>query len=233
MAPEGSCKGKGKARVKMPTSVIYRCLLLDWESKKGFISEHIRWLIRIYNVCGVIDDRAWDLLYDIIFLDPVTTRHISQFQVMWQHCRSRSSPSREWWTAFRWYMRQMFEKTHDEMNNWRWDNLRTLGDQVNRSNPLTTISGRVDHTSEHFSWYGCDHLRARSEPPSCQQYKPGDLLAVGPLNWVKIINKDDDVENWMDPVAPRGGRSHLGDGNDNVDGQGEEDTQGGNKGTVK
>jgi hypothetical protein len=74
MAPKGSSKGKEKAGVQMPTSVINGRLSLDRDRVKGFISEHIRGLIRIYNVCGVKDDRAWDIFYDIIFLDPVTTR---------------------------------------------------------------------------------------------------------------------------------------------------------------
>ena len=127
MAPKGSSKGKGKARAKMPTSVINRRLSLDQDCIKGFISEHIRGLIRIYNVCGVKDERAWDLFYDIIFLDPVTTRHFSQFQLMWPHRRSRSSPFREWWAAFRSYMGQMFDKIGDQMNNWSWDKPHALG----------------------------------------------------------------------------------------------------------
>jgi hypothetical protein len=152
MAPKGSSKGKGKARAKMPTSVINRCLSLDWNRIKGFISEHIRGLIRIYNVYGIKDERARDLLYDIIFLDPVTTSHFSQFQLMWPHRRSRSSPFREWWAAFRSYMGQMFD----------------FGDQVDRSNPQTTSSGKVKRTSERFSWHGSDDLRATIEPPSCR-----------------------------------------------------------------
>jgi hypothetical protein len=103
MAPKGSSKGKGKARAKLPTSVINRRLSLDQDCIKGFISEHIRGLIWIYNVCGVKDERAWNLFYDIIFLDPVTTRHFSQFQLMWPQRRRRSSTFREWWAAFRSY----------------------------------------------------------------------------------------------------------------------------------
>jgi len=235
MAPKGSSKGKGKAtaRAKMPTSVINRRLSLDQERVKGFISEYIRGLIRIYNVRGVKDERAWDLFYDIIFLDPVKTRHFSQFQLMWPHRRSRSSPFREWWAAFRSYMGQMFDKTHDQMNHWRCDNPRAFGNQVNRSNPQTTSSGMVKRTGERFSWYGSDDLRAKIELPSCRQYKPGDFLAVRPLNWDEIIDKDDDDENWADPGGPSGGRSRPGDDNDNDDGEGEEDTQGGEKATGK
>jgi len=233
MAPKGSSKGKGKARAKMLTSVINRRLSLDRDRIKGFISEHIPGLIRIYNVSGIKDERAWDLFYDIIFLDPVTTRHFSQFQLMCPHRRSRSSPFREWWAAFRSYMGQMFDKTRDQMTNWRLDNPHAFGDQVDRSNPQTTSSGKVRRTGERFSWYGSDDLRAKIEPPSCRQYKPGDFLAVRPLNWDEIIDKDDDDENWADPGAPSGGRSRRGDGNDNDDGEVEEDTQGGEKGTGK
>jgi hypothetical protein len=157
MAPKGSRKGKGKAtaRAKMPTSVINRRLSLDRDCIKGFISEHIRGLIRIYEVCGVKDERAWDLFYDIIFLDPVTTRHFSPLQLMWPHCTSRSSPFWEWWAAFRSYsMGQMFDKTRDQRNNWRWDNPCAFGDQVDRSNLQPTSSGKVKRTGESFSWYG-------------------------------------------------------------------------------
>jgi len=71
------------------------------------------------------------------------------------------------------------------------------------------------------------------EPPSCRQYKPGDFLTIRPLNWDEIINEDDDDENWVDPGAPSGGRSRPSDGNDNDDSEGEEDMQGGEKGTRK
>jgi len=67
----------------MPTLVINRRLSLDRDRIWGSIQEHIRGLIRIYNVRGVKDERAWDLFYDIIILDPVMTRHFSHFQLMW------------------------------------------------------------------------------------------------------------------------------------------------------
>jgi hypothetical protein len=127
----------------------------------------------------------------------------------------------------------MFDKTRDQMNNWRWDNPRAFGDQVDCSNPQTTSSGKVRRTGEHFSWYGSDDLKATIEPPSCRQNKPGDFLAIRPLNWDEIIDEDDDDENWADPGAPSGGRIRPGDDNDNDDGKGEEDTQGGEKGTRK
>jgi len=59
----------------MPILVVNRRLSLDLDRIKGFISEHIRGLIWIFNVSNVKDERACDLLYDILCLDPVTTRH--------------------------------------------------------------------------------------------------------------------------------------------------------------
>jgi hypothetical protein len=233
MAPKGSSKGKGKATAKMPTSVINQCLSLDRDRIMGFISEHISGLTQIYNLCGVKDERAWDLFYDIIFLDPVTTRHVSQFQLVWPHRRNSSSPFREWWAAFRSYMGQMFDQTLDQMNNWRWDNPQAFGDQVDRSNPETTSLRTVKRSGELFSWYGSDDLRTQIEPSSCRQCKPGDFLAVRPLNWDEIFDEDADDETWADPGAPSGGMSHPGHSNDNDNGEGEEDTHGGEKGTGK
>jgi len=130
-------------------------------------------------------------------------------------------------------MGQMFDKTRNQMNDWRWDNPRAFRDQVDRSNPQTTTSGKVKRSSECFSWHGSDDLRATIEPPRCRQYNPGNFLAVRPLNWNEIIDEDDDDENWADPGAPSGGRSHPNNGNGNDNSAREEDTQGGEKGTGK
>ena len=169
MAPKGSRNGKAKSSARIPTSVISRRLYLDRDSIKGFIPEYIRGLIWIYHVCSVKDERALDLLSDIIFLDPVTTRHFSQFQLMWPQCRSRSSPFWEWWAAFRSYMGQIFDKTREQMNIWRCDNPRAFGDQVDCSKQRTTSSGKVTLTGERFAWYGSNDPRGKSELPSCRQ----------------------------------------------------------------
>jgi len=130
-------------------------------------------------------------------------------------------------------MAQMYDKARDQMNNWRWDNPRTFGDQVNCSNSHTTGSGKVKRTGEYFSWYGSDNLRAKIELPSCRQYKPGGFLAVRQLNWDEIIYEDDDDDNWADPGAQSSGWSRSSDGNENDNSEGAEDTQGGEKGTGK
>ena len=130
-------------------------------------------------------------------------------------------------------MGQMFDKTGDQMNNWRWDNPRAFRDQVDLSNLQTPSSGNVIHYGERFSKYGSADLRAKSQPPSCWQYNPGDLLAIWPLNWDLIIDEDDDDENWADPGLPSGGSSHAGNDNDYYDSEGEKDTHGGENGTGK
>jgi len=235
MVHKGSHKGQGKAtdRARIPTLVINRCLSLVWDSIKGFISEHIRRLIRIYIVWGVNDVRAWDLLYDMIFIDPVTTRHLSQFQLMWPHHTSRISRFWEWWAAFHWYMGQIVDKSRNQMNSWRWDNPWAFRDQVARFNLQTTSLGHVRFTSEHFAWYGRNNLRGKIEPPSCPQYKPGNFLAVRPLNSDEIFDQDDDDGSWADPGVLSCGRSRPNDGNHNDDGNCGEDRQGGEIGTGK
>jgi len=130
-------------------------------------------------------------------------------------------------------MGQMFDKTRDQMGNSKWDNPCAIRDQVNRCNQQTTNSVRVKRTDERFSSSGSDDLRAKIEPPSCRQYKPGHFMAVRPLNWDEIINEDIDDHNWANAGAPTSGRCCPGDSNDNHDGNGEENTQGGETGTEK
>jgi hypothetical protein len=106
-----------------------------------------------------------------------------------------------------------------------------FGDQVDRSNLQITSSGKVKRTGEHFSWYLSDDLRVKIQLPSCRQYKSGDCLAVRPLNWKDITDEDDNDENWVDPGALSGGMSRPGNGNYNDNCDGDEDMQGGEKGT--
>ena len=129
MAPNGRGEemGKATARAKMPTSYLNRGLWIGRDHLQVFILEHISGRIWIYNVCGIKDKRAQDLSDDIIFLDPVMTRHFSQFQLMWPHRRSRCSPLWEWWGAFRSDMGQMFVKTGNQMKNWWWDGSMSSG----------------------------------------------------------------------------------------------------------
>ena len=105
------------------------------------------------------------------------------------------------------------------------------GIRFNRAILLTRSSGKVKCTGKRFSWYPSDHLRLKIEKPSCQQYKPGDIMAVRPLNWDKIIHKENDDEHWADPRMRSEGRSLSDDGNGDDDGTGEEDMPGGETGS--
>jgi len=233
MAQKGSPKRMQMATAwtNVPTSALNQRLMLNHNHIKGFNSEDIRGLIRIYNAGGFQDGRAGDIFYDIIFLAPVTICHFTQSQLSSHQSRSRSLPFREWWVAFHICMGQMFDKTRDQMNNWRWDNHQVFRDQVDLSNQETTNSGMVKRTGEHFSWYSCNDLKVMIEPPSCGQYKPGNFLAGRQLNWAEIIVEDDDNQNGEDDGAPCGGRSHPGDGNGHHKGDGEEDTLGSERGS--
>jgi len=122
-------------------------------------------------------------------------------------------------------MGPMSDNTCNQMNDSRWDNPHAFWDPIDHSNLRTTSSGKVKRTSEHFSRYGSDDLWAKIEPPSFQQYKPGDFLAVRPLNWDEIMDEDDVDENWADPRASSVGRRHHRDANDNDDSEGDEDMQ--------
>ena len=89
---------------------------------------------------------------------------------MWPQSRNRSSLLLQWWVAFRSYMGQMFFKTRDEMIHWMWDISSAFGDRIDRSNQQTTSLWKVERTSERFSWYSSDDLRAKIEPSSCWQH---------------------------------------------------------------
>jgi hypothetical protein len=194
MALTGSSNGEGKAtaRSKMPTLVINQCLSLYRDYINEYISENISGWIWMYNVCGISDNMALDLVYDIICPHPVASRHFSQFQLRWPHQTSSSIPFREGCAAFRSYMGRKFFKTHHRMKYWRWGNPHAFEHQVNRSNQKTSSSGMVKPTGEHFSGYSSDDLRHMIELPTCWQYKPGDILAIRSLNWDEIINDNDD-----------------------------------------
>jgi hypothetical protein len=81
MAAKGSPKGKGKAtaRAKMVTVIKTGRFSLYLDHIQGLVLEHISGLVSMYNVCGNNDERVWVLFYEINFLDPVMTRHVSLF----------------------------------------------------------------------------------------------------------------------------------------------------------
>jgi hypothetical protein len=109
----------------------------------------------------------------------------------------------------------------------------TCADQLKCSNSQTTSSGKVTCTSEHLSWSGSADPKVHIEQARCSQYKPSDILEIGPLNQTDRIHEDEDDQDWADPGQPSGGKSHPGDDNNDDNSKGEEVTQGGGKGTRK
>jgi hypothetical protein len=99
------------------------------------------------------------------------------------------------------------------MIDWRWDHPRAFGDQSNRFIPLTTSLRKVKCTGKSFSWYSSNNLRSKIQSAWCRQYKLGDFVAVGPLNWDEIIDDDDDNKDCTDPGVPKGRMSRPRDGN--------------------
>jgi hypothetical protein len=96
---------------------IRRVLKLDGY-RKTYLAEHIRGLIRIYGLGGIKSDGALGLLYDILFIDNITTNHFSQFQEMWTHRSSELPEHVEWWSVFRAFVRDCFNTTRDQMNRF-------------------------------------------------------------------------------------------------------------------
>jgi len=197
------------------------------------ILEHIHVLAPMSNVCGVNDERLRDFFYKIIFLEPVTTYPLSQLHMMLPLCRLRCWPVSDLWAAFHSYMEQTFDKTHHEMMSGQWDSPCAVVVHVDHSNALRNSSGTVNCTYKSFSRYRQNDFRAKIEPPSCLQYKPGTLQGVGLLNRDEKIDEDERDGNWVDSVVPSSGMSRPLKANNNDEGKGEDDMQGGEKVTGK
>ena len=93
-------------------------LLLLGGSRKTFLAEHIRALIRIYGLRGIKSDGADGLLYDILFCDNITTDHFAQFQGMWDNRFSKAHEHVDWWKTFQGFIRDCFNKARDQTNNY-------------------------------------------------------------------------------------------------------------------
>ena len=86
--------------------------------QKTFLAEHIRGLISIYGLRGVKSDGAFGLMYDILFIDNITTDHFSQFQWMWGHHDSKEPQYDLWWSVFRKFLRDCFNKSREQLNRY-------------------------------------------------------------------------------------------------------------------
>ena len=219
----GSRRGKGKARAMMSISVIHQHLNLDRDRIQGFILEHICGFIWIYNVCGVKDGWARDLIYEIILFDPVTTLHISQFQVRWLHRRIRGWPFREWWAAFCSYMGKCLIKP---MTKW------TTGGGITPAPVGIKLIAPISRQPARRRWNTWVSISLgivvmiSGQRLSRQAAGSTNQTTSWPLDHLmskETFDKDDDDANWADPRGQTGGSNHPGNGNDNDDSKGEED----------
>jgi hypothetical protein len=87
---------------------IRRVLLLNGY-RKTYIASHIRALIRIYGLAGIKSDGTTGLMFDILFIDNITTDHFGQFQELWPEHRAsddlENPEHQEWWKVFRGFLR--------------------------------------------------------------------------------------------------------------------------------
>jgi hypothetical protein len=159
------------------TDAIKDTLRLDGFAKQ-FMAEHIRGLIRMYAIHGVKDDGAIDLMYDILFLDPVTTRHFAQFQGMWKQRASTQPRHIEWWSGFRAFLRDCFDKTRVQMNRYHKENppLPTDSDtdpDSDDSNDCDDSKRGKGHAKKDIWYPGTPKL----QPPSHKRATPPTIIA--------------------------------------------------------
>jgi hypothetical protein len=86
---------------------------------KSIMAEQVRAMIRMYGMGGVKDGATDQLLYEILFLDSLTTRHFGRFQPMWEHRTSNQPPFLEEWTQFRALVRDYLDKTQASNNRYQ------------------------------------------------------------------------------------------------------------------
>ena len=96
---------------------VQRVLLLD-NYRKKYLAERVRGLISIYGLRGLKSHGTFGLMYDIMFIDNITTVHFRQFQRMWGHHDSKEQEYQEWWRVFKDFLRDCFNKARQQMNRY-------------------------------------------------------------------------------------------------------------------
>jgi hypothetical protein len=98
------------------TERIKEVLKLQNTRIKTLMAEHIRAMIRAYGIGGIKDSAVEAMMYEILFLDPLTVRHFGQFQAMWPHRASKRAQHTEFWDQFRAFLRDCIDKTRAANN---------------------------------------------------------------------------------------------------------------------
>jgi hypothetical protein len=117
------------------TAMVYMILKFDSTKARALQAEHIRTLIRQSGCTGVKHESAHDLMYTILFRDATTLLHFRQFQGMWEY-RTLSltvgGPRAEWWTAFRWFLRDCFSKAKTQIDKSGFTPLKWFTDEAGK-----------------------------------------------------------------------------------------------------
>lgn len=87
------------------------------------ISQHIYALIRLYGVDRLKHAEVWDLIYDILFLNPVTVQIFARFQGMWEPHRA----CEKWWSLFFRFLLKFFDEEKKQLDSYRQDNPSEFG----------------------------------------------------------------------------------------------------------
>ena len=112
-----------------PAEVLREVLQKD-AGPGSFISQHIRALIPLYGVDRLEHAEVWELVYDILFLDPVTVRLFARFRWMWECYETDHRACEEWWDLFLRFLVEFFNEGEGQMGNYRQNNPSELGHRL-------------------------------------------------------------------------------------------------------
>lgn len=85
------------------------------------MSQHIRALILLYGIDRLEHAEVWELVYDILFLDPVTAHLFAGFRGMWECCERDHRACEEWWDLFLRFLVEFFCEEGGQMDSY-WQN---------------------------------------------------------------------------------------------------------------
>jgi hypothetical protein len=117
------------------TARIYITLRFDSTKARALQAEQIRTLIRQSGCTGVKHESAHELMYTILFVDATTLLHFRQFQGMWEYrtlSATAGGPRAEWWTAFRWFLRDCFSKAKTQIDKSGFTSTKRFSDESNK-----------------------------------------------------------------------------------------------------
>jgi len=142
---EKKLTSRGIKKDRMPTGIARIYAILRFESTKAqaLQAEYIRTLIQQSGYTGVKHENVYNLMYTILFGDETTLLHFCQFQGMWEYqslSPTAGGPWAEWWTAFRWFLRDYILKVKTQINKEGYSLPQTYSDEVGKLRPALATS---------------------------------------------------------------------------------------------